>query len=92
MTRSGGRLAVLEVATPESSVTRSLHHVYFHKVVPKVGAVLSDRDAYSYLPRSVEYLPETDELIEIVKTAGYRDIERTLMGFGAAQLIVATMS
>lgn len=92
VTRPGGRLAVLEVATPERAVTRSLHRVYFHKVVPKVGAVLSDKDAYSYLPRSVEYLPEPNELVAMIRRSGYTDVERTLVGFGAAQLIAATLS
>ena len=58
-------------------------------LVPLVGGLLSDRDAYSYLPRSVAYLPPTGELLSTVHSAGFVDIERTLLTGGIAQLITA---
>jgi demethylmenaquinone methyltransferase/2-methoxy-6-polyprenyl-1,4-benzoquinol methylase len=48
----GGRMALLEVDEPESSVMRLGHAVYFNRIVPFVGGLISDRDAYRYLPRS----------------------------------------
>ena len=64
--------------------------IYFGKVVPKIGALLSDGDAYRYLPRSVEYLPSPDELVQMVTDAGFRDTKRTLLSGGISQLITAT--
>ena len=55
--RPGGRVALLDVWTPSNRILRAGHTVYFGQVVPRIGAVLSDRDAYRYLPRSVAYLP-----------------------------------
>jgi demethylmenaquinone methyltransferase/2-methoxy-6-polyprenyl-1,4-benzoquinol methylase len=88
--RPGGRIALLEVAEPPNPVMRFGHGIYFGKVVPKIGALLSDGDAYRYLPRSVEYLPSPDELVQMVTDAGFRDTKRTLLSGGISQLITAT--
>lgn len=90
--RPGGRLAILEVAEPEHALLRRGHGIYFNRVVPLVGGLLSDGDAYRYLPRSVAYLPTTSELLTRLSAPGFQQIERTLMGGGAAQLITATRS
>ena len=62
--RPGGRIALLEVAEPPNPVLRWGHGVYFGKVVPRIGGLLSDPTAYRYLPKSVAYLPEPDELLD----------------------------
>jgi len=90
VTRPGGRIALLEVAEPENRLLRFGHGLYFGKIVPRVGALLSDADAYRYLPRSVAYLPEPDELTALVAAAGFVDVDRELLRPGAAQLICAT--
>jgi demethylmenaquinone methyltransferase/2-methoxy-6-polyprenyl-1,4-benzoquinol methylase len=66
------------------------HHLYFHKVVPIIGGLISDRSAYSYLPRSTAYLPPPERLLEMLAEAGFSDIERKVLGLGAAQLITGT--
>ena len=88
--RPGGRIALLEVAEPRRSVMRKGHSFYFNRVVPKIGGALSDREAYSYLPRSVAYLPPSDELLATIARAGFTAVERTLLTAGAAQLITGT--
>ena len=55
--RSGGRIGLLEVDSPTNPVLRWGHGLYFGRVVPLIGGLLSDRDAYRYLPESVAYLP-----------------------------------
>ena len=55
--RPGGRIALLEVAAPDNAVLRWGHGIYFGKVVPLIGGLLSDAAAYRYLPQSVAYLP-----------------------------------
>lgn len=87
--RSGGRAALLEVATPENPLLRAGHALYFRKIVPLVGGLLSDRKAYSYLPRSTAYLPPTQELVGKLENNGFKAVQRELMGPGAAQLITA---
>ncbi len=88
--RPGGRIALLEVATPPNPLMRFGHAVYFGHVVPRIGALLSDADAYRYLPDSVEYLPPTDELVTMVADAGFDRVVRAELTGGIAQLITAT--
>jgi demethylmenaquinone methyltransferase / 2-methoxy-6-polyprenyl-1,4-benzoquinol methylase len=88
--RPGGRIGLLEVGTPANPVLRWGHGVYFGKVVPIIGGLLSDPAAYRYLPRSVAYLPEPGRLLGMVAEAGFVDVERTLLSTGIAQLITAT--
>lgn len=90
VTRPRGRVALLEVATPENLLMRWGHGVYFGHVVPVIGGLLSDRDAYRYLPRSVEYLPEPDALVGMFRDAGFPDAQRTLLSGGIAQLLTGT--
>ena len=90
VTRSGGRLAVLEVAEPRSKALRTGHTLYFRKLVPLVGGLLSDKDAYSYLPRSTAYLPPTERLIEMLEAAGFTDLKVKTFAMGAAQAISGT--
>jgi len=88
--RPGGRFALLEVAEPSWQPARAIHHAYFHRVVPAVGGALSDRRAYRYLPASSSLLPSPARVEAMVLDAGFTDYCRSLVGFGAAQLLVAT--
>jgi len=88
--RPGGRIALLEVAEPPNPVLRLGHRLYFGKVVPLVGGLLSDPAAYRYLPRSVAYLPEPGRMLGDLASAGFVDVERRLLSVGISQLITAT--
>ena len=88
--RPGGRIALLEVSTPTNPVLRLGHSLYFGHVVPWIGALLSDRGAYRYLPKSVAYLPPADVVLEMVEAAGFDDVRREILSLGIAQLITGT--
>jgi demethylmenaquinone methyltransferase/2-methoxy-6-polyprenyl-1,4-benzoquinol methylase len=88
--RPGGRIALLEVAEPANPVLRWGHGVYFGKIVPRIGALLSDGAAYRYLPRSVAYLPPTEEMLGMVRSAGFADVSRLPLSGGIAQLVTGT--
>jgi demethylmenaquinone methyltransferase/2-methoxy-6-polyprenyl-1,4-benzoquinol methylase len=88
--RPGGRLAMLEVDAPTSAVLRTGYDVWFTRVVPLIGAVLSDRDAYHYLPRSVAYLPPTPVLRRMLSEAGYSGVGIRPLAGGLSQLLFAT--
>jgi demethylmenaquinone methyltransferase/2-methoxy-6-polyprenyl-1,4-benzoquinol methylase len=88
--RAGGRIALLDVATPPNPVLRWGHAVYFGKLVPRIGGLLSDAAAYRYLPRSVAYLPPPPELNRTLQAAGFTSVERRLLSGGITQLITAT--
>jgi demethylmenaquinone methyltransferase/2-methoxy-6-polyprenyl-1,4-benzoquinol methylase len=88
--RPGGRIALLETAEPQGRLLRVGHRVYFRGVVPAIGGLLSDREAYSYLPRSTAYLPPTNELLSMLRAAGFPDARRRTLSGGITQLLVAT--
>ena len=88
--RPGGRIAFLEVGEPKYRLLRFGHRIYFGKVVPRIGAMLSDGAAYRYLPKSVAYLPAPEHMLALLRDAGFVDVERTLLSTGISQLIVAT--
>jgi demethylmenaquinone methyltransferase/2-methoxy-6-polyprenyl-1,4-benzoquinol methylase len=88
--RPGGRVALLDVAQPPNRVLRAGHAVYFGRVVPRIGGLLSDPAAYRYLPRSVSYLPSPDRLLDRLRAAGFGAVERALLSGGIAQLVTAT--
>ncbi|MPZ92844.1 MAG: ubiquinone/menaquinone biosynthesis methyltransferase [Actinobacteria bacterium] len=90
--RPGGRAAFLETAQPDNPVLSLGHRLYFHKVVPKIGGWLSDRDAYSYLPKSSAYLPPKAGLIALLQDAGFGDVSVHFFGLGAVQLLTGTRS
>jgi demethylmenaquinone methyltransferase/2-methoxy-6-polyprenyl-1,4-benzoquinol methylase len=90
--RRGGRIALLEVAEPKSAVLRTGHRIWFHGAVPLLGTLLSDGDAYRYLPRSVAYLPPEDALIDMMRVAGFADIRIAPLAGGVAQMLTATRS
>ena len=83
-------MTLLETAEPDGRLMRLGHRVYFRKVVPAIGGLLSDPEAYSYLPRSTAYLPAPNELLSMLREAGFTDARRLALGGGVTQLLVAT--
>jgi demethylmenaquinone methyltransferase / 2-methoxy-6-polyprenyl-1,4-benzoquinol methylase len=90
--RPGGRIALLDVGIPHNPVIRFGNNIYFGKVVPKIGALLSDGAAYRYLPKSVAYLPPREQLVQILRDAGFDDAVHRQLSGGLTQLMVGTRS
>jgi len=90
--RPGGRIALLDVGVPHNPLVRFGNNIYFGKVVPRIGALLSDAAAYRYLPRSVAYLPDRSVLVAQLQRAGFADAVHTQLSGGLTQLMVGTRS
>lgn len=90
--RPGGRVALLDVGIPHNPLVRWGHGIYFGKVVPKIGGLLSDRGAYRYLPKSVAYLPPPAEMMSKLRSAGFADAHRVELSGGITQLLTGTRS
>jgi demethylmenaquinone methyltransferase/2-methoxy-6-polyprenyl-1,4-benzoquinol methylase len=88
--RPGGRIGILEVSQPANPVLRAGHSVYFGRVVPLVGGLISDRAAYRYLPKSLAYLPPDDAIVRLLAAAGFPGARRQPLSVGIAQLLTGT--
>lgn len=88
--RPGGRVSILEVSEPSSAVVRAGHGVYFRHVVPMIGAVLSDRPAYQYLPKSTAYLPPLPKMVGMLAGAGFTGVQSRPLALGAVRVTTAT--
>ena len=81
------RFVILEFTTPRSAIVRALYHLYFHQILPRVGAVVSGHaTAYRYLPRSVANFPAEEELAARMRSAGFADVRWQSLTFGIAAI------
>ena len=85
--RPGGVIALLDASRPDQPVLRAGHAVYFERVVPVIGGLLSDRDAYAYLPKSMAYLPPAEEMLAMLRGAGFPSARRLQLSGGITQLL-----
>jgi demethylmenaquinone methyltransferase/2-methoxy-6-polyprenyl-1,4-benzoquinol methylase len=90
VTRPGGRLAVLETATPTSRLLRGGHSVYVRHVMPRLATFgASDPAAYQYLAESAGAWLTQPQLAEAIRSAGWRQVAWRDLMFGAVALHTA---
>jgi demethylmenaquinone methyltransferase / 2-methoxy-6-polyprenyl-1,4-benzoquinol methylase len=89
--KPGGRVAVLEFSKAQTPLLRSIFKVYFTKLLPLFGGLISgSRAAYQYLPESVSLFPNQNELANLMTQAGFENVTfRNLTG-GIAALHLGT--
>lgn len=88
--RPRGRIALLDASSPDNPILAAGHGLYFGKAVPFIGGLLSNKEAYGYLPRSLAYLPPRTEMLAMLEEEGFTHVKHEQLTFGAAQLITAT--
>lgn len=88
--KNDGKATVIEFRMPENKFFKSLYKFYFKKILPVVGGLISgDKEAYSYLPESVEEFDEKVDLVRLLNNSGFRKIEKHNLTFGIVQVIIA---
>ena len=89
--RPGGRAVCLEIARPEGRLAGAFYGLWFDRIVPKVGGLLSeDAHAYSYLPESVKKFVAPDELAVVMGRNGLQDVTWSRLGGGVITLHCGT--
>ncbi len=89
--KKGGKVVILEFSQPENKIFRSVYYLYFHKILPLAGAIISKKEgAYSYLPSSVMAFPERDEFVRLMKGAGLSEIGFYDLTFGIVTVYAGT--
>jgi demethylmenaquinone methyltransferase / 2-methoxy-6-polyprenyl-1,4-benzoquinol methylase len=86
--RSSGRVVVLEITTPHRPPLSTFYSLWFDRVVPLIGRVTGEREAYIYLPSSVKRFPGPEGLAAAMERAGLRDIRWILTAGGIIALHV----
>ncbi|HWB69063.1 MAG TPA: bifunctional demethylmenaquinone methyltransferase/2-methoxy-6-polyprenyl-1,4-benzoquinol methylase UbiE [Solirubrobacterales bacterium] len=80
--RPGGRLVILEITQPARFPLSAFFSLWFDRVVPLLGALTGDSDAYSYLPESVRTFPDPHRLAAMLEGAGLERIRYTVLAGG----------
>jgi demethylmenaquinone methyltransferase/2-methoxy-6-polyprenyl-1,4-benzoquinol methylase len=89
VTRAGGRVVTLDIVRPSLPVWGTLFALYFHRLVPAVGALVAgDRPAYSYLSHSVEAFVTPGELAGLMAGVGLQRVTWRMLGLGTVALHV----
>jgi demethylmenaquinone methyltransferase/2-methoxy-6-polyprenyl-1,4-benzoquinol methylase len=85
--RQDGLVVVLEFSKPRGFIFKHLYNIYFHYILPFIGAVFSkQRNAYNYLNESVMKFADSEKFIQMMKAAGLSDISQTRLTFGIASI------
>lgn len=89
--RPGGVLVVIELATPVNPIVRPLYNLYTRRIIPWAGRSISkDRRAYSYLPESIAAVPQRDNMLQLMRNAGFGECSYKAMTFGTCIIYMAS--
>ena len=86
----GGMLCVIELSTPTSPIIKPLYNCYSHYIIPFVGRLISkDVRAYSYLPESIAAVPQGDDMLQLMRNAGFKKCKFKRLTFGTCTIYTA---
>lgn len=90
VSRPGGRVVALEITQMSTPGFTALFRFYFHRVVPWVGQLVGgDREAYTYLPQSVDHFVTPTELARLMEKVGLRGVTYRRLGLGTVTVHTA---
>ncbi len=92
VTKPGGRVVVLEITTPQKPPLSLFFRAWFDRVVPLLGRLAGDSDAYTYLPNSVRRFPGPEELAGRMAAAGLEEVRWILTAGGIIAIHVGRRS
>ena len=89
--KRGGHLSIVELTTPVGFPMKQLFHIYSHTVLPVYGRLISkDSSAYSYLTKTIEAFPQGEQMVGIMKKAGFSEATFNRLTFGICTMYFAT--
>lgn len=84
--KSGGQLVILELSTPDSKLIRPAYNFYTRYIIPRLGnRIAGNRDAYTYLPASIERFPKGRAMLRILENVGLKAKQKKLF-FGVCRI------
>ena len=86
--KEGGKVIILEFTFPKKELVRRLYPIYFKKILPWIGGLISgDRAAYAYLPESVYHFQYAENYEETMRKAGLKNVSSCPLTGGIASII-----
>ena len=89
--RPGGRVVVLEITSPQRPPLSTFFSLWFDRIIPALGRLTGDPEAYVYLPRSVKRFPGPEALAARLAAAGLGDVRWILTAGGIIALHSGTV-
>lgn len=87
--KPGGRMAILELATPDNPFIRFFYNIYTRRIIPWLGSrIAGNREAYTYLPSSIERFPKGTAMVDKLKAAGGREVKQRKLTLGVCRLYI----
>jgi demethylmenaquinone methyltransferase / 2-methoxy-6-polyprenyl-1,4-benzoquinol methylase len=85
--KPNGKIVILEFSFPQNTFLQWLYRLYFEKLLPVMGRLVSDHNsAYSYLPDSVESFPKGEAFASLLKKAGFESVAFKELTFGVTTI------
>lgn len=87
--RSGGKLLILEFSRPTNPLIKPIYSIYLNKILPLVaGRISGDKEAYEYLASSIAVFYEPEELLAMMRDAGFFPVARKPLSFGIVSMYI----
>jgi demethylmenaquinone methyltransferase/2-methoxy-6-polyprenyl-1,4-benzoquinol methylase len=87
---NNGIVAILEPSTPKYFPLKQFYNLYFNNILPTIGAWISkDKEAYSYLPESVNAFPSGEKFLKELEKVGFKNCQHFPLTFGIVSLYTA---
>ena len=88
--KEDGHLSVVDLCTPVSFPMKQFFFIYKKVVMPILGKLLSkDKTAYSYLPETMDAVPQAERMQSIIEQAGFHNVNFRRLAFGMCILYTA---
>jgi demethylmenaquinone methyltransferase/2-methoxy-6-polyprenyl-1,4-benzoquinol methylase len=87
--RPTGKLLILEFSRPTNPVVRPVYNLYLNRILPAIaGRISGDKEAYEYLASSIAAFYEPEELLAMMREAGFAEVIRIPLTFGIVSIYV----
>jgi len=87
--RPAGKLLILEFSRPTNPLVKPLYHLYLNRILPAIAGLISgDKEAYQYLASSIAAFYEPEELLAMMREAGFTKVSRMPLTFGIVSIYI----
>ena len=89
--KPGGRMVILELATPDCKLIKPFYNIYTKNVIPCLGSrIAGNREAYTYLPESIERFPKGEAFLDIIRNSKFKiqNCHQRRLTFGVCRMYV----